>query len=66
MSRHQHQPINWGRKVQGGLVGFCCGSVVGVVANVLHTRRLKPTPQTLSTALFMGTVLGIGGAIRSN
>eukprot|EP00565_Helicotheca_tamesis_P003793 CAMPEP_0185725532 /NCGR_PEP_ID=MMETSP1171-20130828/1770_1 /TAXON_ID=374046 /ORGANISM="Helicotheca tamensis, Strain CCMP826" /LENGTH=66 /DNA_ID=CAMNT_0028393679 /DNA_START=314 /DNA_END=517 /DNA_ORIENTATION=- len=65
--RREQQPINWSRKAQGAAAGFACGSVVGLVATVLHTRRIRPTsPQSLGSALFMGTVLGIGGAIRTN
>eukprot|EP00563_Minutocellus_polymorphus_P020810 CAMPEP_0197718854 /NCGR_PEP_ID=MMETSP1434-20131217/2842_1 /TAXON_ID=265543 /ORGANISM="Minutocellus polymorphus, Strain CCMP3303" /LENGTH=113 /DNA_ID=CAMNT_0043303547 /DNA_START=166 /DNA_END=505 /DNA_ORIENTATION=- len=61
MSRNQ-QPVNWGRKFQGAAAGFACGSVIGMFAQTLHSGRMRPTPQGLSAALFMGTVLGIGGA----
>jgi len=67
MSRNrQEQPINWGRKFQGAAAGFACGSVIGMFAQTLHSGRMRPTPQGLSAALFMGTVLGIGGAIKTN
>lgn len=36
-----------------------------VVGTVLHTRRLAPRA-ALPAAMFMGTVLAIGGAIRTN
>ena len=66
MSRRQEQPINWGRKFQGAAAGFACGSVIGMFASTLHSGRIRPNPQSLSAALFMGTVLGIGGAIKIN
>jgi hypothetical protein len=64
--QQQQQPINWGRKAQGAFAGFACGAVIGLVASVLHSRRFRATPQAISGALLMGTVLGIGGAIRTN
>jgi len=65
-NRQQERPINWGRKFQGAAAGFACGSVIGLFAQTLHSGRMRPTPQGLSAALFMGTVLGIGGAIKTN
>jgi hypothetical protein len=66
MPRQQQPPINWGRKAQGAMVGFAGGAIIGFAASVLHSRRFRATPQAISGALFMGTVLGIGGAIRTN
>ena len=57
-----NRPINWSRKFQGAAMGFASGSMIGAVASVLHARRV--TPQTLPAALFMGTVLSAGYAIR--
>ena len=58
------RPINWGRKFQGAAMGFACGSMIGAVGSVLHTRRI--TPQTLPSAFFFGTILAVGYAIRTN
>ena len=67
MSRQysQNRPINWGRKAQGFGAGFACGSVIGMVGSALHTRRVGG-PQGIQAALFMGTMLAVGGAIRTN
>jgi len=66
-SQQRHDPpINWSRKAQGFVAGFACGSVIGMVGSVLHTRRVTPGPQAIQAALFMGTVLAVGGAIRTN
>jgi len=62
---HQ-RPIDWGRKAQGFAAGFACGSMIGMVGSVLHTRRIPPGPQAVQAALFMGTILAVGSAIRTN
>eukprot|EP00592_Proboscia_alata_P000088 CAMPEP_0194371370 /NCGR_PEP_ID=MMETSP0174-20130528/19791_1 /TAXON_ID=216777 /ORGANISM="Proboscia alata, Strain PI-D3" /LENGTH=67 /DNA_ID=CAMNT_0039149401 /DNA_START=132 /DNA_END=335 /DNA_ORIENTATION=- len=67
MKRQQtqrQQQINWSRKFQGAALGFAGGSMIGTVSSVLHARRL--TPQALPTAMFLGTILAVGGAIRTN
>ena len=56
-------PINWSRKLKGAVTGFAGGSMIGGVGSVLHSRRI--TPQTLPAAMFLGTVLAVGYAIRS-
>lgn len=61
----QDEGIHWGRKARGFAARFACGSVIGMVGSVLHTRRLPPGPQAVQAALFMGTVLAVGGAIRT-
>eukprot|EP00978_Attheya_sp_CCMP212_P018124 scaffold49244_cov52-Attheya_sp.AAC.3 len=70
MANHPRHPTqrgtNWARKAQGAGAGFACGTIIGAVGTVLHSGRLRPTPQSVSAALFMGTVLAIGGAIRTN
>lgn len=43
-------------------MGFASGSMIGAIGSVLHARRV--TPQTIPAALFMGTVLSVGYAIR--
>lgn len=50
--------------MQGGAMGFACGSMIGAVGSVLQTRRV--TPQTLPAAFFLGTILAVGSAIRTN
>mgnify|MGYP007080221020 CR=1 FL=1 len=64
MSNHynNNQPINWGRKFQGAAMGFASGSMIGAIGSVLHARRV--TPQTIPAAVFMGTILSVGYAIR--
>ena len=63
--QQQQQPINWSRKFQGAAMGFACGSVIGMASTILHQQRLRPGPQGLQAALFMGTILAVGGAIKS-
>lgn len=63
MRSHNDRPINWSRKLQGAAVGFAGGTMIGGVGSILHARRV--TPQTLPAALFFGTVMGVGYAIRS-
>ena len=65
-NKNSKRPVNWSRKAQGAVAGFACGTVLGAAGTVLHTRRLAATPQGLSAALFMGTILAVGGAIRTN
>lgn len=64
MAPYRSQQTNWTRKLQGGAAGFACGSMVGAVGSILHTRRV--TPRTLPSAMFMGTVLAFGSMIRMN
>ena len=64
MRRHETRPINWGRKAKGGMMGFAGGCMIGAVGSVLQARRI--TPQTMPAALFFGTVLAVGQAIRTN
>lgn len=69
-SRHSQQnarPVNnWPRKAQGAAFGFAGGFVIGAVGSVLHSRQWRASPQSLQAALFLGTVLAVGGAIKTN
>ncbi|VEU34965.1 unnamed protein product [Pseudo-nitzschia multistriata] len=58
-----NEPIDWSRKIQGALSGFACGSMIGGIGSLLQSRG-RITPQTLPAAMFLGTVLGVGYAIR--
>jgi len=60
-TNHQ-QPTNWSRKFQGAAVGFASGAMIGALGTVLHARRI--TPQTMPAAVFMGTIMSVGYAIR--
>lgn len=40
------------------------GTMIGGIGSLLHTRG-RVTPQTLPAALFLGTILGVGYAIRT-
>jgi hypothetical protein len=44
-------------------MGFAGGSMIGGIGSVLQSRG-KVTPQALPAAMFMGTVLAVGYAIR--
>ena len=46
------------------MMGFAGGCMIGAVGSVLQARRI--TPQTMPAALFFGTVLAVGQAIRTN
>ena len=56
--------IDWTRKLKGGGMGFMSGTMIGGIGSLLHTRG-RVTPQTLPAALFLGTILGVGYAIRT-
>jgi hypothetical protein len=62
-TQQQDRPIDWSRKFKGGLMGFAGGSMIGGIGSVLQSRG-KVTPQALPAAMFMGTVLAVGYAIR--
>ena len=44
-------------------MGFAGGSMIGGIGSVMQSRG-KVTPQTLPAAMFLGTVLAVGYAIR--
>jgi len=58
-----NQPIDWSRKAKGALTGFTGGSMIGGIGSLLQSKG-RVTPQTLPAAMFLGTVLGVGYAIR--
>jgi len=69
MSNHQqynnknnNQSISWSRKFKGAAMGFASGSMIGAIGSMLHARRI--TPQTIPAAIFMGTIMSVGYAIR--
>jgi len=43
-------------------MGFASGSMIGAIGSMLHARRI--TPQTIPAAIFMGTIMSVGYAIR--
>jgi len=57
------RPIDWSRKFKGAITGFAGGSMIGGIGSILHSRG-RVTPQTLPAAMFLGTVLSVGYAIR--
>ena len=61
-NQNNQEPINWSRKFQGAAMGFASGAMIGALGTVLHARRI--TPQTMPAAVFMGTIMSVGYAIR--
>ena len=54
------RPVRWVPAIKASCMGFATGAVIGSMVSVAHMGRVNP-----QGALFLGTIIGVGGALRA-